>query len=72
MNATTTIAALHLKQVSASTCKTRLRSLAHPMRRGRTAWPPKNVDSVKQMSREKPVFDPSLFGDPLAYKTELD
>jgi len=46
MNAITTIAALHLKQVGASTCNTRLRSLAHPSRRGRTAWPPPEIMGI--------------------------
>jgi hypothetical protein len=43
MNAMTAMAALHLAHVSASTCNTRLRSLAHPMRRGRTTWPPDQI-----------------------------
>lgn len=30
----------------------------------------KMVDFFKKISRDKPVFDPSVFGDPLAHKTE--
>jgi hypothetical protein len=48
MNAMTTMAALHLAHVSASTCNTRFRSLAHPMRRGRTAWPPGDLKTILQ------------------------